>query len=171
MRFLASSIAILAALFSTAIPAHAQLEASAEDLVRDNMNMQKCVETVRDQNEGGGNEAKMEDCIGIISTSCMKQPNGETTIGMSICLQRETNWWDGWLNGHYRQLKDIMNKDDFAQLRDMQRKWIAFKDAKCRFEHSSWKGGTIASVTAANCYMTTTADQAIILAGHLNKGW
>lgn len=158
-------------LLITSSPANAQSGASPADLARDDANMNQCLQAVRNMNEGGANNGDMHDCIGIIANPCMETPDGSSTIGMSFCTLRETKWWDRQLNSNYQQLKGIMNQQDFTQMRDLQRKWIAYKDAKCKFEHASWKGGTIASVASAQCFLDTTADQAITLSGHLNKSW
>lgn len=169
MRFLLLSLTT--ALLIAPNAANAQSGASPADLARDDANMSQCLEAVRNMNEGGANNGDMHDCIGIIATPCMETPDGSSTIGMSFCTRRETDWWDKQLNSSYQQLKNIMNQQDFTQLRDLQRKWIAYKDAKCEFEHASWKGGTIASVASAQCFLDTTADQAITLSGHLRKSW
>lgn len=164
-------LCLTTALLITTSIAHAQSGASSADLARDDANMNQCLQAVRSMNAGGANNGDMHDCIGIIANPCMETPDGSSTIGMSFCTRRETDWWDRWLNSNYQQLKGIMNQQDFAQLRDMQRKWIAYKDAKCKFEHASWKGGTIASVASSQCFLDTTADQAITLSGHLSKSW
>lgn len=159
------------ALLITTNAANAQSGVSTADLARDDANMSQCLEAVRSMNQDGTNNGDMHDCIGIISNPCMEFPDGSSTIGMSSCNRRETKWWDIWLNSNYTQLKNAMNPQDFAQLRDMQRKWIAYKDAKCKFEYDSWKGGSIATIIAAECFLKTTADQAITLSGHLGKDW
>lgn len=164
-------ISLTTALLFIASPANAQSGASTAHTSLDDANMSQCLKAVRNMNQGGVKSGDMHDCIGIISNPCMETPDGSSNLGMSFCVRRETDWWDVWLNSNYKQLKNVMNQQDFTQLRDLQRKWIAYKDAKCRFEHASWKGGTIASIASAQCFLDTTADQAITLSDHLRKDW
>ena len=48
-------------------------------------------------------------------------------------------------------------------LRDMQRAWIGFRDARCTYEASLWQGGTGASPAVLNCRLQETAEQALYL--------
>jgi uncharacterized protein YecT (DUF1311 family) len=48
-------------------------------------------------------------------------------------------------------------------LREMQRAWIPFRDARCGFEMSLWGGGTGGGPAYAECLMIVTAEQALYL--------
>jgi uncharacterized protein YecT (DUF1311 family) len=50
-----------------------------------------------------------------------------------------------------------------AALRDMQRTWIAYRDAACAYERSQWGGGTGGGPATADCLMRMTAAQALAL--------
>lgn len=118
----------------------------------------------------GGNKA---DCVGISASVCMQQPGGESTAGMGFCLDSELQYWDDMLNGAYQQLRaarqaiDATLAPDLAvqaeTLRDMQRAWIVYRDARCGHEASLWQGGTGAGPAFLNCLMHLTADQALYL--------
>lgn len=120
-----------------------------------------------------GHEGNSSDCIGVSAGNCMQQPGGESTYGVGFCLDSELQYWDAMLNGAYQdwltlmQLSDADLPDNLAvqadTLRDMQRAWITYRDARCGHEASLWQGGTWASPTFLSCMMHLTAEQALYL--------
>ncbi len=118
----------------------------------------------------GGDKSQ---CIGLAANQCMSSADGQTTIGMGFCLDAELSYWDGILNSGYQQLRAALQASDAElpetlaiqadQLRDMQRAWIAFRDARCSFEAAQWQGGTGASPAYLACMMTVTGEQALYL--------
>jgi uncharacterized protein YecT (DUF1311 family) len=108
-------------------------------------------------------------CIGKASAMCMKSNEARTTIGMTSCYAQELEWWDERLNREYKELKRTLEKDEFAAIRDIQRKWIAFKDASCSYigDHQ-FKGGSLARPVTVNCVMDVTAVRSIELSILLN---
>jgi uncharacterized protein YecT (DUF1311 family) len=46
-----------------------------------------------------------------------------------------------------------------AQLRDAQRKWIAYRDAACALNIGSSGGGTIEGLREADCQLTKTEQR------------
>lgn len=118
----------------------------------------------------GGDKSQ---CIGLAANQCMSRPDGQTTIGMGFCLDAELSHWDGILNSGYQQLRAAMQASDAElpetlaiqtdQLRDMQRAWMSFRDARCSFEAAQWQGGTGASPAYLACMMTMTGEQALYL--------
>jgi uncharacterized protein YecT (DUF1311 family) len=112
-------------------------------------------------------------CIGRAASDCMSSAEGQTTMGMGFCLDAELSYWDDMLNSGYQQLRAAMQASDSElpstlaiqadQLRDMQRAWISFRDARCSFEASQWQGGTGASPAFLGCMMTMTGEQALYL--------
>lgn len=80
---------------------------------------------------------------------------GYTTVGMSECVNSEYQFWDRRLNQTYQSVLSDAEKMDqemadlgsaaekqVPYLREMQRNWIAYRDAACQFERSRWGGGT-----------------------------
>ena len=118
----------------------------------------------------GGNKT---DCIGISAGNCMQQPGGDSTYGMGFCLDSELQYWDSMLNQAYRQLRAVRQASDADlpdnlavqadTLRDMQRAWITYRDARCGHEASLWQGGTGAGTASISCMMQLTAEQALYL--------
>ncbi len=142
--------------------------ANAQDFTsEDEMQMQQCVETVHEI-QSSGEEISLRECIGAASRICMEAPGGQTTIGMAQCTVQENAWWDTYLNFLYQDLKANLTTDQFKSLRDAQRAWITYRDAKCGFEYEYWKEGTIRSTIHSGCILNTTATRAIDLAGYLD---
>lgn len=117
-----------------------------------------------------------EICVGLSAAACMETPDGYTTVGMSICLGSEFEYWDGRLNAAYRALLESDGRTDAEMadigsaapplvpaLREMQRAWIAFRDAACAYERAQWGGGTGGGPASTHCAMTITARQALAL--------
>lgn len=121
-----------------------------------------------------GDQSTRHACIGLGAEACMRAtPGGDTTIGMSGCFDAELQWWDDMLNFTYQELMreaGAMDAEapDYAPeqapaLRDMQRAWITFRDAKCSYERSQWGGGTGGGPATAACLMQETAEQVLYL--------
>ena len=84
-------------------------------------------------------------------------------------------WWDARLNAAYGDAMEkarALDRDAIqgtspvtvaGSLRDMQRAWIAFRDAECVHERSKWGGGTGGGPAEAWCRMLATAEQAVAL--------
>ena len=113
----------------------------------------------------------------------MEGEGGSSTVGMGFCLGAERDWWDDRLNTAYGEVMtraeagdaeldslDAAGPRQAGALRDMQRAWIAFRDAACEYEATRWGGGTGAGPAAAQCALTLTARQANQLDGYLREG-
>lgn len=133
---------------------------------------------VPEQCEANGPElAEREACIGQGANLCMdRMEGGHSTMGMNGCLDAELQYWDGRLNAHYREAMARAKAFDAdmatAQngllsseetLREMQRAWIAYRDAKCDFVRSQWSGGTGQGPAMLSCLMVETGRQALWL--------
>lgn len=116
----------------------------------------------------------LETCIGASANACMDSvPGGSSTVGMSWCLSEELAYWDTRLNVAYQSQMAIKKKDDKENgaygpsqadaLRDMQRAWIPYRDARCEYVRSQWGGGTGGTPAALECHLTETAVQAVFL--------
>jgi uncharacterized protein YecT (DUF1311 family) len=120
-------------------------------------------------------------CIGHAADACMlENDGGETTVGMGFCLSQEWEWWDGRLNAAYGALRERHQANDAQSeadgfeappmaeaLRDMQRAWIAYRDAACDYERAQWGGGSGGGPATAGCLMRLTGEQALALEGRL----
>ena len=103
------------------------------------------------------------DCAGRAARACMEGEGGQTTLGMNQCLASERDLWDARLNDAYRSGMDRIPPVRAEALREMQRKWIAFRDATCNYEAVRHDGGSLAGTVRLQCQMELTADQALRL--------
>ncbi len=143
---------------------------AAQDLVFNDKIINACLSAATDQNAAS-------DCAGQAADACMEAtPGGFSTVGIGGCLDRELQVWDAMLNAEYQrvradaagvdgeQTQDGLSAPSIADaLRDMQRAWITFRDARCSFEAAQWGGGTGAGPAYVSCILSMTADQALTL--------
>ena len=156
------SFALLAtALGLMALPAQAQ---DAAYTPQDQTSLQQCIEAVNDTLASEPDSAiTASQCIGVASNACQSEPGGASTVGITTCNQRETAWWDEYLNGAYDQLKQGLDPSVFASLKTAQRSWIAFRDADCSFQYERYGDGSMRNIAHSACMMSHTAQRAIDL--------
>lgn len=163
-----------AALGSLAMPALAQDGPAYDDAL-----LTACFERVAAAETAGdatAEPASLHQCIGTAADACMDGPDGDTTVGMVLCLGHETREWDRLLNDWYgAAVAQVQTADAELEklgssappagpsLRDAQRNWIAFRDASCEFESVRWQGGTAGGPASAQCMLELTAAQALRL--------
>lgn len=119
-----------------------------------------CIKTEQD----AGRDAR--SCAGRISEPCMKELGGDSTLGMRMCLDRETKVWDALLNQEYQALISHLEGNGLKKVKAAQRAWIAGRDADCEVPYGLFEGGTIAGPMAAQCMLDATADRVLQL-----KAW
>lgn len=143
--------------------------AAAQDVVFDPEMTEQCLGIVA--------EDEQRSCIGRSASDCMKETEGgESTVGMGGCLEAELTYWDDRLNAEYARLQAETERRDAElaelestgpriapTLREMQRQWIAFRDATCDFERAQWGGGTGGGPATLACLMRLTGEQALYL--------
>ena len=117
-----------------------------------------------------------EACIGTAALACIEGPNGSSNVGMGFCFGAEHDFWDARLNAAYGALLALeeVNAGELEELgpaapsaaealRAMQRAWIAYRDAACEYEVSTWGGGSGGGPAGAQCMMELTGRQALTL--------
>ena len=115
-------------------------------------------------------------CADKVAAPCMAEPGGETTVGMSMCLQAETDAWDQLLNDEYRETMAFMTALDdderayfpgyavrVEKLRAAQRAWIAFRDAECALAYAEWGSGSHRHIAGSACFADMTRARTIAL--------
>jgi uncharacterized protein YecT (DUF1311 family) len=55
------------------------------------------------------------------------------TVAMQACIADEFERQDKRLNAAYKALIEVVSEKRKTELRDVQRKWLAFLDANCSF--------------------------------------
>lgn len=89
-------------------------------------------------------EDENENCSYEFFNDCTLR-HGDTTRAMSFCEGILLRYWDDQLNWQYHRVMSAASRQHpelEASLRDAQRKWIAFRDARCGiydfFDGSVW---------------------------------
>ncbi|MBV4492923.1 lysozyme inhibitor LprI family protein [Pseudomonas oryzicola] len=98
---------------------------------------------------------------------CMDRAS--STVAMSECIRAETQVQDQRLNRVYKQLMSRLDAGQQKSLRDVQRKWLAYRDGNCQF-HVQASGGTMAALEGGTCLMDMTRDRAAELERLLSPG-
>ncbi|NQD54940.1 DUF1311 domain-containing protein [Pseudomonas sp. CM25] len=98
---------------------------------------------------------------------CMDKAS--STVAMSECIGAETHVQDQRLNRVYKQLMGKLDAGQQKSLRDVQRKWLAYRDGNCQF-HVQASGGTMAQLEGGSCMMDMTRDRAAELERVLSPG-
>jgi uncharacterized protein YecT (DUF1311 family) len=109
----------------------------------------------------GGTAAPLGQAEGHTSKAyaeCIDRSGGVTSA-MQDCMGDEFEGQDRRLNAAYKALMGSVSGKNRVQLRDAQRKWIAFRDANCDF-YDDPLGGSAARLAANECVVTLTADRA-----------
>ncbi len=139
------------ALFCTAPPA---LAAGQDDAAA----IRACVAKYPDDID----QAEQKCIFAIVADPCTMTPTTQTAAAAAECYDRERKIWDALLNENFRALRDDLDEGQKAKLRDMQRAWIASRDATCGFYYDKIRGSMATSMTAA-CLARETARRALLL--------
>ncbi|HDS1682398.1 TPA: DUF1311 domain-containing protein [Pseudomonas putida] len=95
--------------------------------------------------------------------------SASSTVAMSSCIQTETQLQDQRLNRVYKQLTTKLAPGPQKSLRDVQRQWITYRDANCKF-HVQASGGTLAQLEGGMCVLDMTRERAAELERILSPG-
>ena len=109
-------------------------------------------------------------CIGVASSACLSPPEIGGSYAETYCYSREVDYWDQRLNETYQRQQQSYRSDNPAlanALRDLQRAWIVYRDARCQAVLEDWGEGTGRTPAFAQCLMQTTAEQVMFLEGGL----
>lgn len=162
---------VLIPLCLLALPAAAQDAAAAGPKVDASL-VDACLDNVSIAAADGAPFPAVQ-CIGVAAEACMDRPDGSRTWVMTACVDQEAAHWDGVLNAAYQDLVAQAGRLDASQpdlkpaqidlLREMQRDWIAFRDASCRMEAGLYRDGSMMGLIFANCQLQLTGEQALRL--------
>jgi uncharacterized protein YecT (DUF1311 family) len=139
------------------------VSAQGKPAADDTKTVEDCIKTAA---PAGTAMDKAGKCIGTVSNPCLQDDKAQSTADMNACIDRERVVWDDILNETYRNLSKKLDAKQQNRLRDMQRAWIASRNATCQFYWDYYQG-TMASPMAASCVNRATARRAIFLLGFL----
>jgi uncharacterized protein YecT (DUF1311 family) len=147
LRFLAATL--LAATMPAA-PAPAQ---TRKPTVPETRLIRDCVDR-----KGAG-----QKCIGLVAARCMKKPENQAGLNRADCYRIEQEIWEALLNQNDKELQGELDEEQQVKLQDMQRAWIASRDATCEFYDHKIQGSMSVPMTGA-CLLNETARRALLLA-------
>lgn len=100
-------------------------------------------------------------------TQCMDTASSTTAMG--ACIQAETKLQDERLNRVYKQLLAKLAPGQQKTLREVQRKWIAYRDGNCAF-HRNLSDGSLYRIEGAMCVVDMSKTRAAELERVLSPG-
>jgi uncharacterized protein YecT (DUF1311 family) len=152
MHRIATALGLLL-LMSAPVVAQKEFEPTAAE--------RKTIDDCLDKTAGDSELEQMSKCIGPIADPCVDAP-GANTFTIVACNMREQTIWDGRLNEWYGQAQSHLKDNTAAAtaLKDAQRAWIQFPDAKCGYWEKRYEAGTFASVATGNCTRIETRRRA-----------
>jgi len=118
----------------------------------------ECAENYRDDLGAGENHC----FFSLVAAPCIKA-EGDSNLATADCYRIETEIWDGLLNDNYKELMESLDdKEQEEKLREMQRAWIAHRDASCGFYWHKIQGSMAVPMGAA-CLLRETGRRAMLL--------
>ena len=114
-------------------------------------------------------------CVGREAQDCIDRNGAGADMIVGACFQAEAAFWDGFLNRQYRDVLSLAKAREAGDegyapdnlttaVRDMQRGWIAYRDATC--DHAlalARPFGSAAGPAVGKCLMEQTARQVFVL--------
>lgn len=109
-------------------------------------------------------------CIGVMVDHCPE--NLGTTVDMLNCLSLEIDFWEQRLAARYETLMALYGEQDSdydairalaPQLKNLQAAWADWRDAKCGFAYSQYRGGSLGRIVGADCRLEETARRTLEL--------
>ncbi|AKS46621.1 Uncharacterized conserved protein YecT, DUF1311 family [Octadecabacter temperatus] len=110
-------------------------------------------------------------CVGRQADVCAQRNGGGADMVISACLAAEAEVWDGFLNNSYARVLEHAKTHEGMDVgyeqgqltdavRDMQRAWIAYRDATCGHALArAMPFGSGAGPAANECQLRETARQ------------
>jgi len=86
--------------------------------------------------------------------------NSVSTYDMRVCTGNELEYQDGLLNRYYKQAMRRLSREEKRKLRNAQRAWIKYRDAKCEAAGREMRGGTGELLLINECILDTTKVRA-----------
>ena len=121
-------------------------------------------------------QAVKRACIGRAAEACADAAlGGFSTQRMTGCMRLEYAWFDNLLNTEYskarglavafdQQNRGLMAGEEIGtDLLNMQRAWIVYRDAACRFEQRQFTGDLLGDLSYIECMTRLTAEQVFLL--------
>ena len=149
-----SRTALLASLALIAAPSLAQ---NQKPDARDTAVIVQCLKVA------AANGGKPENCIGIVSTPCLKDDKtNDTTVAMDACGDREFFVWNDLLQRTILRLRKDLGSEQRAKLDAMQQTWERSLGRSCGF-YRDFFSGTMAGPLISQCMADETGRRVLFL--------
>ncbi len=101
-------------------------------------------------------------CVGLIKAECEEHVSAGGEAAHATCSDDETAAWDVLLNKRWAELSSTLDENVFAALRNVQKLWLSWRDAKCAFLQTD-DPSMMGYMNAADCRMDETARRVLEL--------
>ncbi len=102
-----------------------------------------------------------DDLLSSAYADCMDKTGGAIPEILN-CIAAENGAQDARLNRAYKAAQTHLPQKRAIQLKEVQRIWIKYRDANCKF-YAETKAGSAATLRTNECIMNATATRAIEL--------
>jgi uncharacterized protein YecT (DUF1311 family) len=147
-------VALAAVAIASSTSARAQSAASPKDAAAIRACAQKYADNV--------NEGERRCVFALVVDPCSKRRSAQSTQGAAGCYRAEQEIWDVLLNENLQALREDLDEGQKQKLADMQRAWLADRNATCEFYYDKIQGTMATEMTAA-CLARETARRALLL--------
>ncbi|TVM30005.1 hypothetical protein DQK91_21765 [Oceanidesulfovibrio marinus] len=97
---------------------------------------------------------------------CLEGEGATSTQATVRCYMSATEVWDAALNDAYKSLREQLDSESAQDLKEVQQKWMAYRDADIRLA-AGLIDGTIRQVLAAQAEYERTRERALTLESYL----
>ena len=147
----------LLALLPVLMPANGQAQ-SRQPTAHEVAAIRDCAAKNRDDVDAGEQECLFK----LVADPCSGPLGTKDDATVADCYNIEAVVWDRLLNENYKTLLGELDDQQTKQARAMQRAWIAYRDALCRFYDEKIQGSMSVTMHAA-CMARQAARQALLL--------
>jgi uncharacterized protein YecT (DUF1311 family) len=102
-------------------------------------------------------------CIGLIKGECDDAISAGGEAAHATCSDNEEAAWDVLLNTAWSEFPADLSPKRFAQLKQIQKQWLAYREAKCGFLNDLEQVSGWGIMLEADCRMDETARRTLEL--------
>ncbi len=128
-------LAFVAAIAAVAVLSSASF-AQSPARPKDAAAIRGCAEKYRENVD----EGERRCVFALVSDPCAKRPSAQSDASRAECFRAEQAIWDELFNENFRTLREDLDDEQKAKLRDMQRAWIAYRNTTCEFYYHKIQG-------------------------------
>lgn len=112
--------------------------------------------------QGKSSHPKSGACVGLIKGECEAQISAGGEAAHATCSDNETAAWDVLLNRKWAELSTSLDEQRFAALKAVQKLWLSYRDARCKFVETD-DPSMMGYMNAADCRLDETSRRVLEL--------